>query len=51
MVGDAWRKWQGLSEARREGYKKEIKSLNLNDYEKFKLEHNLGNFKVEKFFS
>ncbi len=51
LVGDAWRKWQGLSEARREGYKKEIKSLNLNDYEKFKLEHNLGNFKVEKFFS
>ena len=51
LVGDAWRKWQGLAEARREQYKKEIQNLNLNDYEKFKLKHNLGNFKAEMFFS
>ena len=42
LVGDAWRKWQGLAEARREQYKKEIQNLNLNDYEKFKLKHNLN---------
>ena len=35
LVGDAWRKWKGLAEARHEEYKKEIQNLNLNDYEKF----------------
>ena len=42
---------KGLAEARHEEYKKEIQNLNLNDYEKFKLKHNLGNFKAEIFFS
>ena len=42
LVGDAWRKWQGLAEVRREEYKQDIKKLNLNDYEKFKLKHNLN---------
>ena len=36
LVGDAWRKWKGLAEARHEEYKKEIQNLNLNDYEKFR---------------
>ena len=37
LVGDAWRKWKGLAEARHEEYKKEIQNLNLNDYEKFEV--------------
>ena len=51
LLKEAWMKWKGLSEIKRERLIKEIKSLNMNDYEKFKLEHNLGNFKVEAFFS
>ena len=50
LVGAAWRKWKGLSAARTEEYKKEIKNVNMNDYEKFKRMHNLGSFNANSFW-
>lgn len=51
LVEKAWRKSSGLATIRQEEYKKEIKSINMNDYEKFKLKHNLNSFKVGIFLS
>lgn len=50
LVGAAWRKWKGLAAARTEEYKKEIKNVNMNDYEKFKRMHNLGSFNANSFW-
>ena len=50
LVGAAWRKWKGLAAARTEEYKKEIKNINMNDYEQFKLKHNLGSFGAGSFW-
>ncbi len=50
LVGAAWRKWKGLAAARTEEYKKEIKNVNMNDYEKFKSMHNLGSFNANSFW-
>ena len=51
LVEKAWRKSSGLATIKQEEYKKEIKSINMNDYEKFKLKHNLNSFKVGMFLS
>jgi len=51
LVNKAWKKVNSAAVAQNEKYEKEIKSLNMNDYEKFKLKHNLGSFKVGMFLS
>ena len=51
LVHKAWLKAKDLAEVKKEEYKKEIKNIDMNDYEKFKLKHNLGSFKIGMFLS
>lgn len=50
LVRTAWSAKQKVAEARREEYRKEIQSINMNDYEQFKLKHNLGRFNTSSFW-
>ena len=51
LIGEAWRKWKGISNIKRRAYIEDINKLDMNDYEKFKLEHNLSVLGAEAFSS
>ena len=51
LLDKAHYKAKVLSDMRREEYIKQIKGIDMNDYERFLLQHNLGSLRALNFFS